>query len=298
MLQIIDETCVDQSLAALAKKVDLIFTATPQGFCGMHLTEKILSQYKVIDLSADFRLKSSASYTNWYKLSAAPKTLLQKAIYDLPELYREQIAQASLVANPGCYPTCSILTIYPLLKEGYIASHGIIINAKSGISGAGRSNETDRLFCEVNENIKAYGLTGHRHILEIEEQLAFAAGEKITLNFIPHLIPMNRGIFITAYTDLKKPADYDTIKAVYDSYYGNESFIRILGKNMLPQSKWVENSNFVDIQFQIDPRTNKLLLSGTLDNLIKGAAGQAIQNMNLLFQLPEYCGLTDAPIFP
>ncbi len=146
MLQIIDETCVDQSLAALAKKVDLIFTATPQGFCGMHLTEKILSQYKVIDLSADFRLKSSASYTNWYKLSAAPKTLLQKAIYDLPELYREQIAQASLVANPGCYPTCSILTIYPLLKEGYIASHGIIINAKSGISGAGRSNETDRLF--------------------------------------------------------------------------------------------------------------------------------------------------------
>ena len=174
----------------------------------------------------------------------------------------------------------------------------MIIDAKSGTSGAGRGAKTDNLYCEVNENIKAYGVAGHRHTPEIEEQLGYASGEHVTLNFTPHLVPMNRGILVTAYASLKKNVTYEEVKAVYDKYYEKERFVRVLPENVCPQTRWVEGSNYVDVNFKIDPRTNRIIMMGAMDNLVKGAAGQAVQNMNLLFGLDEAEGLYQAPIFP
>ena len=205
---------------------------------------------------------------------------------------------ARLIANPGCYPTCSTLSIYPLLKEGLIDPATIIIDAKSGTSGAGRGAKVDNLYCEVNENIKAYGVASHRHTPEIEEQLGYAAGEKIRINFTPHLVPMNRGILITAYASLKKDVSYEEVKAVYDKYYENECFVRVLDQDVCPQTKWVEGSNYVDVNFKIDKRTNRIIMMGAMDNLVKGAAGQAVQNMNLLFGFDETMGLQLVPMFP
>lgn len=203
-----------------------------------------------------------------------------------------------MVANPGCYTTCSILTAYPLVKEGIIDGNTLIIDAKSGTSGAGRGAKTDNLFCEVNESIKAYGVGTHRHTPEIEEQLSYAAGEPLTVSFTPHLVPMNRGILATEYASLKKDVTHEEIRAIYENYYGNERFVRVLEEGVCPETRWVEGSNFVDINFKIDPRTGRIILMGALDNLVKGAAGQAVQNMNLLFGLDEAEGLRMAPVFP
>lgn len=194
--------------------------------------------------------------------------------------------------------TCSILTCYPLVKEGIIDPNTIIVDAKSGTSGAGRGAKVDNLFCEVNENMKAYGVATHRHTPEIEEQLGYACGEKITINFTPHLVPMNRGILATAYASLKKDVTYEEIKAIYDKYYADEKFVRVLKKDVCPQTKWVEGSNYVDVNFKIDPRTNRIIMMGAIDNLVKGAAGQAVQNMNLMFGLKESEGLELVPMFP
>ena len=194
---------------------------------------------------------------------------------------------ARLVANPGCYTTCSILTAYPLAKEGMIDMNTLIIDAKSGTSGAGRGAKIPNLFCEVNENIKAYGVASHRHTPEIEEQLAYASGEDTVISFTPHLVPMNRGILVTEYASLKKAVTYEEVKAVYDHYYKEETFVRVLEKDVCPETKWVEGSNYVDISFKIDPRTNRVIMMGAIDNLIKGAAGQAVQNMNILFGLKD-----------
>ena len=202
------------------------------------------------------------------------------------------------MANPGCYPTCSTLSIYPLLKEGLIDPDTIIIDAKSGTSGAGRGAKLDNLYCEVNENIKAYGVATHRHTPEIEEQLGYAAGKEIRINFTPHLVPMNRGILVTAYASLKKQVSYEEVKGAYDTYYANETFVRVLDRDVCPQTKWVEGSNYVDVNFKIDPRTNRIIMMGAMDNLVKGAAGQAVQNMNLMFGLPENEGLMQVPMFP
>ena len=223
---------------------------------------------------------------------------MEEAVYGLCEINREKVKGARLIANPGCYPTCSILSIYPLLKEGLIDPNTIIIDAKSGTSGAGRGAKVANLYCEVNENIKAYGVTTHRHTPEIEEQLGYAAGEPLMVNFTPHLVPMNRGILITAYASLKKDVTEEEVRAIYEKYYDDEYFVRVLPGNMAPETRFVEGSNYVDVNFRIDPRTKRIVMMGAMDNLVKGAAGQAIQNMNLLFGLPENTGLKLVPMVP
>lgn len=298
MFQIVDDVCLDDNIEALAEQVDVIFTATPQGYLASILKEEILSKVKIVDLSADFRIKDVSVYEEWYKIEHKSPQFIEEAVYGLCEVNREDVKGARLVANPGCYTTCSILTIYPLAKEGLIDMKSIIIDAKSGTSGAGRGAKVDNLFCEVNENMKAYGVASHRHTPEIEEQLGYASGEDVVLNFTPHLVPMNRGILATAYATLKKDVTYDEIKAAYDKYYKEEKFVRVLEKDVCPQTKWVEGSNYVDVNFKIDKRTNRVIMMGAIDNLVKGAAGQAVQNMNLMFGLPETTGLELVPMFP
>lgn len=298
MFQIVDDTCMGENMEELAELVDVIFTATPQGLCASLVNEEILSKVKIIDLSADFRIKDVETYEKWYKIKHPTPEFIEEAVYGLPEINREEIKNARLIANPGCYPTCSTLAIYPLVKEGLINTDTLIIDAKSGVSGAGRGAKVDNLYCEVNESCKAYGVAGHRHTPEIEEQLSYAAGKPVLLSFTPHLIPMNRGILITAYASLNKEVTYEEIKAVYDKYYANEQFVRVLDKDVCPQTRWVEGSNFVDVNFKIDPRTNRIIMMGAMDNVVKGAAGQAIQNMNLMFGLPENTGLKQIPLFP
>lgn len=298
MFQISEDTCLDDNIEALADKADVIFTATPQGFLASLLNDDILSRTKVIDLSADYRIKDVAVYEEWYKMVHKTPQYIKEAVYGLPELNREAIKTARLIANPGCYPTCSILSVNPLLKEGLLEPDSIIIDAKSGTSGAGRGAKVDNLFCEVNENMKAYGVGGHRHTPEIEEQLSYGAGMPVTISFTPHLVPMNRGILVTAYGTLKKDVSEAQIREVYKKYYENEFFVRVLEEDVTPQTKWVEGSNFVDVNVKLDKRTNRVVMMGAMDNLVKGAAGQAVQNMNLLFGLPEQKGLKMIPMFP
>ncbi len=298
MFQIVDAVCMDDNMEELASQVDVIFTATPQGLCASLVNEEILSKTKIIDLSADFRLKDVKVYEEWYKIEHKAPQFIDEAVYGLCEINREDVKKARLVANPGCYTTCSILTAYPLAKEGLIDMSTLIIDAKSGTSGAGRGAKVQNLFCEVNENMKAYGVATHRHTPEIEEQLGYAAGEKVVLNFTPHLVPMNRGILATEYAKLTKDVSWEEVKAVYDKYYENEKFVRVLDKDVCPETKWVEGSNYVDIGFKIDPRTKRIIMMGAIDNLLKGAAGQAVQNMNLMFGLKESEGLELVPMFP
>lgn len=298
MFQIVDAKCMDDNMEELADQVDVIFTATPQGLCSSLVNEEILSKTKIIDLSADFRLKDVNVYEEWYKIEHKAPQYIDEAVYGLCEINRDLVKSARIVANPGCYTTCSILTAYPLAKEGLIDMSTLIIDAKSGTSGAGRGAKLPNLYCEVNENIKAYGVATHRHTPEIEEQLGYASGEKVVLNFTPHLVPMNRGILATEYATLKKKVTYEEVKAVYDQYYAKEKFVRVLDRDVCPETKWVEGSNYVDIGFKIDPRTNRIIMMGAIDNLVKGAAGQAVQNMNLLFGLPEDEGLELVPMFP
>ena len=289
----------ESGMEELAAKADVIFTATPQGLCASLIKEEILRNTKVIDLSADFRLKDVKIYEEWYKLKHQAPEYLDEAVYGLCEINREQVREARLVANPGCYPTCSILSLYPLLKEGLADPSTVIIDAKSGTSGAGRGAKTDNLFCEVNENIKAYGVASHRHTPEIEEQLSYAAGEPVTLTFTPHLVPMNRGILVTAYASLaNRKITEEEIREIYRKYYDSEFFVRLLPQGVCPQTKWVEGSNFVDVNVKLDPRTGRVIVMGAMDNLVKGAAGQAVQNMNLMFGLEERTGLMQAPMFP
>ena len=303
MFEIVEDTCLDDNMEELASKVDVIFTATPQGFLAGVLTEEILSRVKIIDLSADFRIKDVKTYEKWYKIEHKSPQFIEEAVYGLCEINRDKVKGARLIANPGCYKTCSILTAYPLVKEGLIDPDTLIIDAKSGTSGAGRGAKLPNLFCEVNENMKAYGVTNHRHTPEIEEQLGYAAGKEIVVNFTPHLVPMNRGILATEYATLNKKADgtlptYGEVKAIYDKYYKNEKFVRVLEKDICPETKWVEGSNYVDVNFKIDERTGRIVMMGALDNLVKGAAGQAVQNMNLLFGFDEAEGLNLVPMFP
>lgn len=298
MFRLVENVCRDDNMKELAEAADVIFTATPQGLCASLVSEDILNQAKIIDLSADFRLKDVKVYEEWYKITHQSPQYLPEAVYGLCEINREDVKKARLVANPGCYTTCSILTIYPLLKEGIIDGNTVIVDAKSGTSGAGRGAKVDNLFCEVNESIKAYGVATHRHTPEIEEQLTYAAGYPVTINFTPHLVPMNRGILVTAYASLTKDVSTEDVRAAYEKYYGKEYFIRLLDQGVCPQTKWVEGSNFVDIGFKLDPRTNRIIMMGALDNLVKGAAGQAVQNMNLMFGLDEAEGLRLVPMFP
>ena len=300
MFKLVDAKCMDDNMEQLANEVDVIFTATPQGLCASLVNDEILSKTKIIDLSADFRLKDVNVYEQWYKLVHKAPQYIDEAVYGLCEINRDKVSKDTrIIANPGCYTTTSILTLYPMVKEGIINPDTIIIDAKSGTSGAGRGAKVANLFCEVNESMKAYGVGTHRHTPEIEEQLGYACGrDDLKLIFTPHLVPMNRGILVTAYANLAKDVTYEDVKAAYDKYYDKEYFVRVLPKDVCPETRWVEGSNFVDIGFKIEPRTNRLIMMGALDNLVKGAAGQAVQNMNLLFGLPENEGLQLAPMFP
>ena len=300
MFKLVDAKCMDDNMEQLANEVDVIFTATPQGLCASLVNDEILSKTKIIDLSADFRLKDVNVYEQWYKLEHKAPQYIDEAVYGLCEINRDKVSKDTrIIANPGCYTTTSILTLYPMVKEGIINPDTIIIDAKSGTSGAGRGAKVANLFCEVNESMKAYGVGTHRHTPEIEEQLGYACGrDDLKLIFTPHLVPMNRGILVTAYANLAKDVTYEDVKAAYDKYYDKEYFVRVLPKDVCPETRWVEGSNFVDIGFKIEPRTNRLIMMGALDNLVKGAAGQAVQNMNLLFGLSENEGLQLAPMFP
>ena len=299
MFEIVDAKCMDDNMQELADAVDVIFTATPQGYLAGLLTEDILNKVKIIDLSADYRIKDVSTYEKWYGIEHKSPQFIKEAVYGLCEVNRDKINEKTrLIANPGCYTTCSILTAYPLMKEGIIDVDTLIIDAKSGTSGAGRGAKVDNLYCEVNENIKAYGVATHRHTPEIEEQLGYASGEQVLLNFTPHLVPMNRGILVTAYASLKAGVTYEEVRSAYDKYYMEEKFVRVLDKDVCPQTKWVEGSNYVDVNFKIDPRTNRIIMMGAIDNLVKGAAGQAVQNMNLMFGFKETEGLDLIPMFP
>jgi len=304
MFRIVEDVCRDDNLTQLAEQADVIFTATPQGFLAGVLTEEILSKVKIVDLSADYRIKDVAVYEKWYGIEHKSPQFIPEAVYGLCEVNRGKITKDTrLVANPGCYTTCSILTAYPLVKEGLIDTGTLIVDAKSGTSGAGRGAKVANLFCEVNENMKAYGVAAHRHTPEIEEQLSLAGNCQVTVSFTPHLVPMNRGILVTEYASLKRKADgslpsCEEVRAAYDKYYAEEKFIRVLKDKVCPETRWVEGSNYVDINFVIDERTGRVIMMGALDNLVKGAAGQAVQNMNLLFGLPESEGLELVPCFP
>lgn len=300
MFKLVDAKCMDDNMEQLANEVDVIFTATPQGLCASLVNDEILSKTKIIDLSADFRLKDVNVYEQWYKLEHKAPQYIDEAVYGLCEINRDKVSKDTrIIANPGCYTTTSILTLYPMVKEGIINPDTIIIDAKSGTSGAGRGAKVANLFCEVNESMKAYGVGTHRHTPEIEEQLGYACGrDDLKLIFTPHLVPMNRGILVTAYANLAKDVTYEDVKAAYDMYYDKEYFVRVLPKDVCPETRWVEGSNFVDIGFKIEPRTNRLIMMGALDNLVKGAAGQAVQNMNLLFGEKESEGLELVPMFP
>ena len=296
--RLVDASCMDDNMEELAKQADVIFTATPQGYCASVVTEDLLKQTKIIDLSADFRIKDVDVYEQWYGITHKSPQFIEEAVYGLCEINREKVKDARLIANPGCYPTCSVLSIYPLVKEGLIDPQSIIIDAKSGTSGAGRGAKVANLYCEVNENIKAYGVASHRHTPEIEEQLGYAGNCQPVLNFTPHLVPMNRGILITAYANLTKKVSDEEIREIYHRYYDNEYFVRVLDKGICPETRNVEGSNYVDVNFKIDPRTNRVIMMGAMDNLVKGAAGQAIQNMNIMFGLDEQEGLRQIPMLP
>ena len=236
MFQIVDDKCLDDNMDELASKVDVIFTATPQGLCSSLVSEEILSKVKIIDLSADFRIKDVNRYEEWYGIKHQSPEFIDEAVYGLCEINREDIKKARLIANPGCYPTCSTLSIYPMAKEGLIEMNSVIIDAKSGTSGAGRGAKVNNLYCEVNENIKAYGVATHRHTPEIEDQLSYASGEEVLLNFTPHLIPMNRGILVTAYATLKK--DLTDIRELV------KLFAKKLKQSMIPIIKMKNLSEF------------------------------------------------------
>jgi N-acetyl-gamma-glutamyl-phosphate reductase len=272
--EIVDAKCLDDNIEELSKEADVVFTATPQGYCATIVNDVVLSNTKIIDLSADFRLKDVSVYEKWYKIEHKSPQYIDEAVYGLCEVNRDKIKNARILANPGCFTTCSILTIYPLAKEHLIDMDSIIVDAKSGTSGAGRGAKLPNLFCEVNESIKAYGVATHRHTPEIEEQLRYASGEDVVIDFTPHLVPMNRGILATAYAKVKDGVTSDDIRAAYNKYYENEYFVRVLEDGVLPETKWVEGSNFLDVNFKLNPRTNRVIMMGAIDNLVKGAAGQ------------------------
>jgi N-acetyl-gamma-glutamyl-phosphate reductase len=282
----------------VAEKADLVFTALPHK-AAMEVVPTFISLGKrVVDLSADYRLRDAAVYEAWYEPHLNPGNL-ELAVYGLPELRRDRIASAQLVANPGCYPTSVILGLAPLLHAGVLDPATIIVDAKSGVSGAGRAAKVDMLYCEVNDGFKAYGVGGvHRHIPEIEQELSLLAGQPVAITFTPHLVPMDRGILSTMYGASVKAVTGDDLADIYGSFYQGESFVRILPPGQFPSTSHVRGSNFIDMGVTVDRRTGRIIVVSAIDNLVKGAAGQAVQNMNIMCGFPEWCGLSGLPLVP
>jgi len=279
----------------LAKQVDVVFMAIPHGLAMNFVPKFISAGAKVIDFSADYRISDVAVFEKWYCKHTSPD-LLKKAVFGLPEFYREKIKHAQLIANPGCYPTVSSLSIVPAIKAGLVDTSSIIIDAKSGVSGAGRSPKMNTHYPECNEGISAYAINNHRHKPEIEQILSDAAGSKLKISFTPHLTPMNRGILATVYANLKSPKSIDEIKKVYTQFYKDEYFVRVTDK--APTTKQVSGTNFCDIAIFLDNDTNRLTITGVIDNLVKGAAGQAVQNMNIIMGLNEKAGIDTVATYP
>lgn len=295
---IVDKQLENFNLDNLLERCDVIFTALPHGHA-MPIGEAVVKQGKrLIDLGADFRLKDLDIYQAWYKTEHTAKELVATAVYGLPELYRNAIKDSAIVANPGCYPTSAILGLAPLLTNELIDPETIIIDSKSGVSGAGRGLSLKTHFCETTNNFQAYGVATHRHTPEIEQELRELAGVPITINFTPHLTPMIRGILSTIYGKLNKKLNSEEITQLYRGFYQGERFIRILPVGMLPSTKGVAGSNHCDISITVDPRTNRVIVLSAIDNLIKGAAGQAVQNLNVLLGVPEDTGLDFAGMYP
>jgi len=282
---------VDPNVEVLAKQADVVFLALPHGVAAEYAVPLLDAGCVVIDLSADFRLKSADVYKEFYAHDHPAPDLLKKSVYGLPEIYREQIKKSLLVASPGCYPTSILLPVIPLLKSGLIKPTGIIADSMSGVSGAGRKAEVDYLFCECNESVRPYGVPKHRHLSEIEEQLSLAANKKVVIQFTPHLIPINRGILTTLYLEPTEKLTEEKISACYKKFYGDEPFVRLLEGKSLPDTKNVQDTNVIEIAWRLDPRTGRLIVMSAEDNLVKGASGQAMQSMNILCGFPETAGL-------
>jgi N-acetyl-gamma-glutamyl-phosphate reductase len=282
---------------ALARAAEIVFLALPHGVAAEFAVPLLQLGRQVIDLSADFRLKDPAVYQEFYGHAHPAPDLLQRAVYGLPEIYRDEIKRASLVASPGCYPTSILLPLIPLLKARLIKPAGMIADSLSGVSGAGRKAEPDYLFVECNESARAYGIPKHRHLSEIEQELALAAGARVTMQFTPHLIPVNRGILTTLYLEPAGlpagglPAFGESVRQCYAAAYGKEPFVRLLEDEALPDTKNVAGTNVIEIAWRLDPRTGRLLVLSAEDNLVKGASGQAVQSLNLLGGFPETAGL-------
>ncbi|HJV36078.1 N-acetyl-gamma-glutamyl-phosphate reductase [Geomonas sp.] len=293
-----DITLENVEPVSIAERVDVVFTALPHK-AAMEVVPTFLKMGKdVVDLSADYRLRDAEVYGRWYEKHMNPE-LLAKAVYGIPELRRAKICEASLIANPGCYPTSVILGLAPLLKGKMIDPKSIIVDSASGVTGAGRGAKVDNLYCEVNEGFKAYGVGGvHRHIPEIEQELSLLAGNDITISFTPHLVPMDRGILSTIYSMPLGKVKASELVTLYQEFYDGEPFVRVLPEGRVPSTANVRGSNFCDIGVVVDERTGRIIVISAIDNLVKGASGQAVQNMNLMCGLPETLGLDILPVFP
>ncbi|MDO4179013.1 MAG: N-acetyl-gamma-glutamyl-phosphate reductase [Phascolarctobacterium sp.] len=285
-----------KDLEGIAADSDVVFIALPHGHA-MKIGKALRgTNTKIIDLGGDYRFKDYKVFEEWYKVKHEDPDA--NAVYGLTELFRDQVKAAELVANPGCYTTCSILAMVPLLKYGLIETKGIIVDAKSGTSGAGRSLKAGSLYCAVNESFKAYGVASHRHTPEIEQIYSQFAGEEVIIQFTPHLLPIDRGILATCYASLKPNVTDAQIEEAYQTMYGKEYFIRLRGKGGCPELKNVRGSNYVDMGWQRDKRTGRIIVMNCIDNLVKGAAGQAVQNMNVMFGVKESTGLEALPLVP
>ena len=291
---IVDLVCEALDVDRVTQNTDVVFTALPHKI-PMNLVPQLLDQgLRVIDLSADFRFKNAAVYEACYEPHTA-QNLLEKAVYGLSEVFGKKITNADLVGNPGCYPTCSMLPLIPLIKAGFIDPKTIIIDAKSGVSGAGRGLSLTTHFCQVNDSFKAYKVAAHRHTPEIEAILSEAAGQPITISFTPHLVPMTRGMLCTIYTEMSDRVDDTSIRNCLISAYADSPFVRIMPPATFPETLQVKGTNYCDIGFHVDARTGRIKLISVIDNLVKGAAGQAVQNLNLMFDLPATAGLEKVP---
>lgn len=293
----VDQTMIAVDAERIGRDSDVTFVSLPSGKA-MHLVPALLNQgSKVIDIAADFRLHDAALYPTWYKFEHIASEYLGESVYGLPELHREAIRTARLLANPGCYPAASLLALLPLVQRGVVRTEGIIIDAKSGVSGAGRGGGSGFGFSEVNENVQAYGVPRHNHIAEIEQELSSLAHTTVHIVFTPHLIPMTRGILATVYAPLVQDISDEAALSIYEDVYSTAPFVRVL-RGALPQTKATLGSNYCDVAVKIDSRTRTAIAIAAIDNLGRGAAGQAVQNMNLMFDLPETAGLLFPAVFP
>lgn len=291
-------TCQATDLEQIKSRCEAVFLALPHGLSVPMVKELTRSGLKCVDLGADFRFQDVNIYQHFYEVRHEAPELLGEAVYGLPELYREKIKNAQIIANPGCFPTSAILPLAPLLQSGLIEPHGIVIDSKSGVTGAGKAMKPASHFCEVNEGIKAYGVGTHRHAPEIGQELSRAAGQKVGMIFTPHLVPMNRGILTTSYAQLRSGVSARQIREALEDRYRSEIFVQILEPGVFPHTKWVYGSNYIHIGIYADDASGNVILVSALDNLCKGASGQALQNMNLMLGIEETTGLRGMGVHP